>query len=63
MHIMEESALGFDVECSCGHTLFALRGCGVIECVRCGRERDPRRLMYKWVRHNDANRPEPCQAY
>ncbi len=63
MVITEESPLGYDIECSCGHTTFALRTSGVVECLRCGRARDPRRLLYKWMRHDDAAAPNLCQAY
>lgn len=62
MKIIEENPTGFDVECSCGHTIFALRGYGVVECVKCGRVRDPRRLLYKWVRHDDPAERDYIQA-
>lgn len=63
MRITEETPLGFDIECSCGHTLFALRGYGVVECLKCGLIQDLRRLLYMWVRHNDPAEPDACQAY
>ena len=63
MRITEETPLGFDVECSCGHTIFAMREYGVVECIKCGRARDPRRLLYKWMRHDDPAEPNLCQAF
>ncbi len=62
MRITEETRLGYDVECDCGHLTFALRGQGVVECLRCGRLRDPRRPLYKWLRHDDPAEPDYCQA-
>ncbi len=63
MWITEETPLGYDVECSCGHTTFALHGQGVVQCLRCGRARDPRRLIYKWLRHDDPSQPDDRQAH
>ena len=62
MVITEECPLGYDIECSCGHASFALRTSGVVGCLRCGRERDLRRLLHKWSRHDDPAAPNPCQA-
>lgn len=63
MRITEETPLGFYIECSCGCAGFAQRGSGVVECVRCGRARDPRRLIYKWIRGDGKEGPDLCQAY
>ena len=48
MHIIEETKLGYDIECNCGKHIFAFRTDGVVECIKCGRARDPGRLCEKW---------------
>ena len=62
MRITEETPLGYDIECDCGHTTFALRGYGVVECVKCGRVRDPHRLLRKWAMHDNPAELHTCQA-
>lgn len=62
MNIVEESANGYTIECSCGAHIHALKSWGVVECASCGRQRDPRRLKHKWARANDPTTPNDCQA-
>lgn len=50
MQIIEETSLGYEVNCGCGAHLFAFRTDGVVECLKCGRSRDPARLCEKWGR-------------
>ena len=50
VQIIEELALGFEVTCGCGAHLFTFRIDGVVECLKCGRSRDPARLCEKWGR-------------
>jgi hypothetical protein len=55
MVMVEQSPIGFDFECSCGHTTFALKASGAVECLRCGHGRDPRRPLYGQMRHDEAH--------
>ena len=50
MQIIEETSLGYEVNCGCGARLFTFRTDGVVECLKCGRSRDPARLCEKWGR-------------
>ena len=50
MQIIEETTLGYEVSCGCGAHLFTFRTDGVVECLKCGRSRDPARLCEKWDR-------------
>ncbi len=50
VQIIEETALGYKVTCGCGAQLFTFRTDGVVECLKCGRSRDPARLCEKWGR-------------
>ncbi len=50
VQIIEETALGYEVTCGCGAHLFTFRNDGVLECLKCGRSRDPARLREKWGR-------------
>jgi len=62
MRIVEETTDAYDIECSCGMHFIALKGWGVATCTHCGRNRDPRRLRYKWARSNSTETPNNCQA-
>jgi hypothetical protein len=62
VRIVEETKSGFEVECHCETRFFVLKKAGVADCPHCPRSADPRRLKFKWVRHNDPASPNRCQA-
>lgn len=62
MNIIGEDEGGFDIVCDCGNGFYVLKSAGVAHCLDCDRADDPRRLRYKWARHNDPFEPDTCQA-
>jgi DNA-directed RNA polymerase subunit RPC12/RpoP len=62
MHIVEETRIGYEVECDCGTHFDVYRHDGVAACPHCGNMSDPRRLLFKWACKHDPSLPNPCQA-
>jgi hypothetical protein len=62
MHIVEETKIGYDVECGCHARFYVSKSAGVASCPHCGTVHDPRHLKYKWARGNDPFSTNLCQA-